>query len=438
MAECDPLTGLPNRRSLQEHLERMRRSGTQAHVLVLDLDDFKLINDRWGHQAGDEFLTAFAGALQRAAPEGAFCSRLGGDEFCLVIDEPAGVERFCDAARQITIEGLAFSTSTYHPGCSIGVASFEPAAPQAAADALRRADLAMYAAKAQRGGGAMVFAPAMQQAATRRAAIMQALPAACRGEQMFLEYQPIVSAQTSAVEAVEALVRWNHPTLGRVEPSTFIGLAEHSGDIQRMGEWILSQACADLGSMPPHVVMNINLSARQISNSGFPQMAAQVVARHGLSPQRIVFEMTETINPAGPRVSDEVASLRDCGFGLLIDDFGTQYAFIDLLRSRLFDGVKLPRDLIVGAGRPGGGTGGEQVILNHLARMCRELGLGVVAEGVETEDELAAVRAAGIPQVQGYHFAMPMRLLTALQALWPAPDKGGPAPPPARPSQAWR
>lgn len=405
LAERDALTGLGNRRTLYEHLHRLRGKDASATVVLLDVDRFKAINDVHGHQFGDRFLVRLAQVLVASAPAHAVCARMGGDEFCAVVADAAEARALSARLSAACAEGLAVGKVSCFGGISAGIADADWTVEGPIGTVLRRADLALYRAKAQ-PGGAVEFEPSMQEEMDARQKLLHAIGAACRDDQFFLEYQPIISLDANAPIAFEALLRWQHPQFGRIEPSTFIRLAEQNGMIGELGRWVLNRACADLVDAPAGLHLAINVSARQLAEQGFADAAAAIVRGHGLDPSRLTLELTESLSASAVASGAEVEGLRRHGFRLVLDDFGTEYGALTQVSSGRFDGIKLSREFIADCCT----SHRAWLVLRHVVNLCDDLGLSVVAEGIETDAELECLRGAGVRLVQGYYFDRPRRL----------------------------
>lgn len=405
LAERDALTGLGNRRTLYEQLNRLRWMDASATVVMIDVDGFKAINDLHGHLVGDRFLLRLAQSLTASAPAHAVCARMGGDEFCAVVADQAEAEALAARLGAICGAGLMIGDSNCRTGISAGIADADWAAPDPVSTALRRADLALYHAKRNNSGLAR-FQPAMQEEADARQKLLHAIGAASRNGEFFLEYQPIVRVDGGATEAYEALLRWQHPQYGRIEPALFIRLAEENGLIGELGRWVLDRACDDLASGAADLRLNVNVSARQLAEPGFADAAAGTLRRHGLDPGRLTLELTESLSASTVALGVEVERLRAHGFRLVLDDFGTEYAALSQVSSGRFDGIKLSREFIADccASRR------AWLVLRHVVNLCEDLGMSVVAEGIETDAELAVLRRAGVRLVQGYYFDRPRPL----------------------------
>ena len=413
----DPLTGLGNRALLQtraDHaLERLARRGGIVGLILLDLDDFKSINDTLGHRAGDALLESVAERLGRCTRTADTLVRLGGDEFAVLLEDLADryeavtvAERIiADLDSRFTFEGRAFPVSA-----SLGL-SFVDAGCTSVEDLVRDADVAMYITKNRGKGGYTVFEPAMHLVVRHRLQLKADLAVALGTDQLTLHYQPIVTLPSGTVVGVEALARWEHPTFGAIPPAEFIPLAEESGLIEPLGQWVLETACGQLrhwqlaGDVPPSLRLSVNVAARQLAQPGFVEQVAGTIDHFGLDPQRLVLEITETTLTAN--LDEALATLRRLkrlGVGLAIDDFGTGYSSLSALHELPFDILKIDKAFVDGLD----GDSERAIFARAIVGLGCSLHLVTVAEGVETggqADELARLDCA---LAQGFFFARPM------------------------------
>jgi diguanylate cyclase (GGDEF)-like protein len=443
----DPLTGLPNRALFSERLvlalDAHRHHGRPVAVLFADLDDFKLINDTFGHAMGDRVLAAVAERLTTCVGAGELAARLGGDEFAVVLDhhpddaEPAG-ERILTALR----EPFIIDGHTIGVGASIGLVVPEPGEPLSADALLRRADAAMYAGK-RRGKGEMARyagGPDGGPHADLPHLLAQALaggqPAAAGFE---VYYQPIVRITDGATVAVEALARWTDPTAGPVHPDVFVTVAERTGLVAAIDDFVLDQACADAEALADiydrPIDVHVNVSAARLGQHGVEEAVRTALARHALPPSRLVIEITETRRiPDLPGAAAVAARLRAQGVRIALDDFGSGFNALAQLHALPVDIVKLDStltDVDVTPERAG-------ALCRSVLAICAELDIMVVAEGIETESRARGLAELGCPLGQGYLFGQPAPLhrLQAPPAL-PVPAEPVPAEPvPAEPVPA--
>jgi len=412
----DPLTGLFNRTLLLDRLEtaleRRPLSGKQVGVILLDLDQFKVVNDSLGHHVGDEVLSAIAPRLVRATRRGDTLSRFGGDEFVLLCDllrDPMdAIDRASDLAAALSAP-VELSSGLYSVSASIGVAvSSDP--NDSASTLLRDADAAMYRAKAAGRGRLELFDHSMRNQAMERMQLESDLRRAIRGRELVLEYQPVVNAVTGRPVAVEALVRWNHPTRGRLEPEKFIPLAEETGLIIELGDWVLEEALTQLAvwqaaaPMDPPLSISVNVSGRQLAAPGLTERMAHLLRELPLAPRSVGVELTESVLLDDGYLASTLQGLRDLGVHILLDDFGTGYSSLAYLERFPIDALKIDRSFVMrleeGAERNG--------VLQAIFAMAAALGLEAIAEGVETAGQLRQLRDLGCRWMQGHVISRPL------------------------------
>ena len=342
-ASTDTLTGLPNRRAFTELLETMLTdaSSNQVCVLFIDLDDFKIVNDSLGHAAGDELLRVVAKRLRSVVRSGETVTRLGGDEFAILLgaDGSAAAVAVAERALAALDDPVQIDNTVISVGCSIGVALSPSGAGADAADELvRNADFAMYMAKSQGKNRFEVFAPTMHAEMLGRSQLKHDVGQAVRLEQFVLYYQPIVDLDTLALLGFEALIRWQHPTRGRLAPDEFIALAEDTGDIVAIGHWVVNEACRALaehhlqqGPNERPLWMSVNASPVEISAPGFLATVADALERHGIAPECLMVEITEGVAMTDTGATALVLNaLRETGVHVALDDFGTGFSSLRL------------------------------------------------------------------------------------------------------------
>jgi diguanylate cyclase (GGDEF)-like protein/PAS domain S-box-containing protein len=407
----DSLTALPNRALFLDRLAHLlsRRDAASA-VLLLDLDGFKNVNDSLGHNAGDELLVAVAGRVAAAVRPGDTVARLGGDEFAVILEalaDPAGIHTVCTRVLAALGEPFAVAGRSVAVAASIGVTLC--AGPARSAEAvLGEADIAMYAAKVGGKGGYQVFSGAMQAGVLDRIALEQDLRHAVAAGQLRVLYQPKVDARTGRVGAAEALVRWQHPVRGVVPPDAFIGLAEEIGVITEIDGWVLDSACAQVaawdaaGLRLDHVAVNV--SGRELAGGGLLERVDGALRRHGLVGSRLEIELTEGSAVQQPEEAlAEVARIRRLGVTIAIDDFGTGYSVLSRLQHFPLDRLKIDKTFVSTID-----ADGSAPLVAAMIGMGHELGLEVVAEGVETAAQLRFLRSHGCDQLQGYLLSRPV------------------------------
>jgi diguanylate cyclase (GGDEF)-like protein len=415
----DALTGLPNRLMLLDRLaERVAAPGGQPPtVLLLDLEEFTMVNDSLGHAAGDELLLGVASRLRALVRTSDVIARLGSDEFVLLVDGGSDETAAAVAARTIEVLGRPFvlQGKEVRTGVSVGIASGtgDPA------ELLRNADAALQAAKERGGPGFAFFEPAMQAAALTRLALRADLERALERGELVLHFQPTVDVETGRVGGVEALVRWAHPERGLVAPGTFVPLAEETGLIVPLGRWVLAEACRqvrawhDLMPWRAPLRVSVNVSGRQLLDPALVDDVAAALDASGLDPHTLVLEITETVLAQNTEVAVErLRALRELGVRTAIDDFGTGYSSLRYLQQFPLDVLKIDRSFVEDVDRGDHGSTFAQVIVD----LARALGLETVAEGIERPSQLAVLRSLGCTTGQGFHFARPVppAALTAL------------------------
>jgi diguanylate cyclase (GGDEF)-like protein len=407
LAMADDLTGLANRRRLEQGLTDALAAGSMQ-VALLDLDDFKEVNDALGHAVGDRLLVAVAQRLRAAAGPDALVARMGGDEFAVLLSgstaeaADAVVARLAGSLR----ESVQAAGHDLLVGVSIGIADGTGTADPV--EVLRRADVAMYAAKTA-GDTCRRHTAELDDKADEQARLGAELRTALDTGQFRMVYQPIVELPHGRLRAVEALVRWDHPERGMISPDRFIPAAEHNGLIVELGEWILRTACAqavewlaDWGTRAPERI-SVNVSARQLAQPGFAATVAKALEDTGLPVYRLTVEVTETAVFGGGQALQTLDELHELGVRIALDDFGTGHSSLGLLQTVPVDVLKVDKsfvDNITMAGR-------HAVIATALIRVSEGLGLTAVAEGVETAEQAAELHRLGYQLAQGYHFGRP-------------------------------
>lgn len=407
MAHHDALTGLSNRALLRERLEVALAHCSQSPLAVfcLDLDHFKEVNDTMGHPTGDALLQIVANRLDNCVGETDTVARLGGDEFAVVAqlsesDAGALARRFIeDLSQPYDLNGHRIAI-----GISIGIAL----APKdgVGADALfKNADLALYRAKAERRNTYLFFEPEMGAAAIERHKLDHDLRRALAAGEFELYYQPICTVDTRRKVGVEALVRWRHPLYGLMSPDKFIPLAEETGLINSLGEFVLRQACADAAKWPSHIKVAVNLSAIQFQDPELAPHVAAILAESGLLSRRLELEITESVLlQNSDKHIDTLSKLHALGVSIALDDFGTGYSSLSYLRIFPFDKIKIDRSFVKEMAQ----METSAAIVCAVANLGRSLDIITTAEGVETEEQLELLRAAGCTQAQGYLFGRPV------------------------------
>ena len=403
----DPLSGLPNRRLFLDRLtaamDRHERTGTPFAVLFLDLDGFKLINDALGHQAGDRVLAAVGDRIRRELRSVDTGARFGGDEFALLLHDtgPEGALRVAQRVQAVLAERLELDGSDVAVRASIGIATSN-VGHESAEDVLRDADAAMYHAKSREPGAVAFFDEAMRAHVVRHQDLHAQVRRALDEHQFEVFYQPIVNLASHRTDRFEALVRWHHPERGVVLPAEFLPVMEETGLIVQLGHWVLDEVCRQLAAWGPQVAnVAVNLSDRQFWHRGLLPRVLEALSRHGLAPDRLTLEVTEGVLMRRPEVALHLMQeLHAAGLHLHIDDFGTGYSSLETLHRFPVDAFKIDRSFIRGLATDGRGT----ELITALVDLGRSLGVAVVAEGVETDDQLAFLQRIGCATGQGYLF----------------------------------
>lgn len=408
----DALTGLPNRRYLQAYLQtKLDNPQGRIFLLSLDLDRFKPVNDTLGHSIGDEVLFAVAQRLKQCVREDDMVARLGGDEFVLVVDDPlprADLELLC--ARICDSIGTAFVSGEHELllGVSIGVA-IAPHDAVHASDLLRYADMALYEAKAAGRNNWQFYAPEMNERIVNRRKIETDLRNALRGCELFLEFQPRYTISQQRVSGAEALLRWRHPVQGLLMPDKFIAIAEETGLIIALSDWVLHSACRAATAWPGELQVSVNLSPVEFQRGDLVGRIRHALEATGLAPGRLELEITETV-----MIKDSVSALqimlelKRLGVRLSMDDFGTGYSSLSYLRTYPFDGIKIDRSFI--ADLQGDAKSTAIAIIESIIGLGRALSMTVTAEGVESASQLNDLAGIHCDEAQGYYLGRPQPL----------------------------
>ncbi|WP_438270211.1 putative bifunctional diguanylate cyclase/phosphodiesterase [Rhizobium mongolense] len=409
MAMNDSLTGLPNRAAFAQHIELHAAAATATApiaLLYLDVDHFKHINDSKGHAAGDTLLCQVAKRLSALAQEGDLVARLGGDEFALVLKlaEISRAERFAKQLLALLSAPFELDGVNEHVSCSIGIAL----APEHTEDAdvlMRHADLALYAAKASGRSTYRFYEPEMRLEAERWHQLSAELRDALAKNQFELHYQPIVRLEDDGLAGFEALIRWHHPLRGLVAPTEFIPIAEETGLIVPIGEWVLREACRTAASWPGHLKIAVNLSVSQFRHTSLLSTVVAALDGSGLRPERLEIEITESVFLADVELSlPLLRALKELGIRIAIDDFGTGYSSFSYLRAFAFDKIKLDRSFVAGIES----DAGSLAIIRAVVGIGSGFNATTLAEGVETKEQLKRLKQEGFGEVQGYLLGKPM------------------------------
>jgi diguanylate cyclase (GGDEF)-like protein len=407
MARHDALTDLPNRVLLRERLDhelkRVKRGECLA-VLCLDLDQFKSVNDALGHPVGDELLKRVADRLRGCTREPDTVARLGGDEFAIIMtqmQQPSDAAALSKRIRDSVTRPYQVNGHQIVTDISIGI-SIAPSDAMEPDPLLRNADMALYGAKADGRGTYRFFEPEMDTRMKARRELEMDLRNALVRKEFELHYQPLVNLQTNEITAFEALLRWNHPTRKMVSPADFIPIAEETGLIVPLGEWVLKTACDEAVNWPDHIKVAVNLSPAQLNNRNLLNLVTVTLAESELAAHKLQLEITETVLLQNTFATlATLHELRKMGVQIALDDFGTGYSSLSYLRSFPFDKIKIDRSFIQDLS-----NGAEPLaIVNAVASLAKCLNMTSTAEGVETREQLKMLQSIGCTEMQGYLFS---------------------------------
>ena len=415
----DSLTGLPNRARFMDRLSHRlalekRRPVSSFSVLFLDVDRFKVINDSLGHVRGDELLIQIGKRLQECLRPGDTVARLGGDEFTILLEDvpgPADARRVADRVQDTLRAPFLLSGQEVFSGVSIGIAHGH-AGYVRPEDILRDADTALYRAKGAGRGRWVEFDSSMHDRAVELLQLETDLRRALDRREFTLHYQPVVSLATGQISGAEALVRWLHPERGLVPPNSFIPLAEETGLIIAIGEWVLAEACRQMRAwqerlQQPQLEIGVNLSSKQFQLPGLVQVVARVLSETGLSPRSLRLEVTESLlMDKHPHIADTMTELRAMGVRIDLDDFGTGYSSLSYLHQYPIDTLKIDRSFVARIGETEEGL----EIVHTILSLAQSLDMDVVAEGVETEQQFQMLRELHCGYAQGYHLSRPVEV----------------------------
>jgi len=414
-ANYDVLTGLPNRNLLQDRLKRAvfaQRDARPIAVVFIDLDHFKFINDSLGHTQGDKLLAIIAERLASIVREGDTVARLGGDEFVLVLNDQNKEDVIFRAMQRVlnkVSEPMTIDGQELYITCSAGVSLYPADAPDVET-LLKNADVAMYRAKEHGRNNFQFYTPEMNDLANERLALEHSLRRALERNELLLHYQPKVNLETGMIVGAEALLRWQHPEWGLIAPERFIPIAEETGLIVQIGAWVIRTACnqarlwQDAG-LPP-VVMSVNLSARQFRQESFVKVVTQILHETGLKPEQLEMELTESMLMHNANAAISIlAGLKSIGVRLSLDDFGTGYSSLSYLSRLPIDTLKIDRSFVQHIGDQDECDNG--ILAQAIISLGHSLNLTVIAEGVETGEQLQFLKAHQCDEVQGFYFCKP-------------------------------
>ena len=413
-AFVDPLTRLPNRVRFMERLEtelaQSRRYERKLAVVHLDLDAFKFVNDNWGHGAGDKLLQSLALRLTRGVREVDTIARIGADEFLVLVPdlrEGEDLSRFAQKLLSLTNRPVEIDERTLQVTASVGVATY-PADGQDAETLLRNADAAMYRAKDLGGNNFELCTPELTALAVEKLELQSGLRQALDRDELLLHYQPLVSISTGRMVGLEALVRWQHPVKGFLPPVTFIPVAEESGLILPLGDWVLRAATSQLKvwhATGLDLRISVNFSAKQFRERSLVHTVENALSNAGLEPKHLEVEITESIAMEGAEiVVANLNLLRSMGVGIAIDDFGTGYSSMSYLKSFPITSLKIDRSFVTDLAANAADAG----IVRAIVEMAHGSKLGVIAEGVETRDQFQLLQKYGCDEMQGYWVSRPL------------------------------
>jgi diguanylate cyclase (GGDEF)-like protein len=426
----DPLTGLPNRRSLYERIDELLATKRPLSLLVADLDGFKELNDTLGHHAGDRVLSQLGPRVQAAVPEAELLARIGGDEFAVLTFEEfpdAVAQRFRLALDEpFVIDGISLTVQA-----SVGISRFPDHGDDAHA-LIQRADVAMYQAKA-RQCGSLEYEATRDEHSRTRLALAGELRRAISDRELVVHYQPKADLERGEVISVEALVRWQHPELGLLPPGEFVPMAEQTGQIRPLTLFVLDTAASQArawGDVGLDLKVAVNLAMANLIDSQLPDDVAALLAKHKLAPSRLILEITENVVMADPaRTLAILERLRSLGVGLSLDDFGTGHSSLAYLRQLEVDELKIDRSFVTDMVR----DGQNAAIVRSTIDLAHAVGIRIVAEGVEDADTLFELKAMGADEVQGFYLspAVPPTEIVAMLMHAFRGDRSGDAAPPA-------
>jgi len=411
LANMDVLSGLPNRgrvrQLLGEALSDSVGGESPCAILFLDLDGFKPVNDTFGHPKGDAVLKSVAQRLLKEAGPFGHVGRMGGDEFAIVIRDANSrrmVEALADRLIAAIAEPFHVDKTEIRIGVSIGCA-FGPVDGQSVDDLIQKADLALYQAKARGRGACCFFHADMANEAESKLKLEQDMRAGIRSGQFRLLFQPLINASDQSLVGFEALIRWHHPTRGIVPPGQFIPLAEETGLVIELGDWVVQEACRAAATWPEQISIAINVSAKQLIYPALPNTIADAIRKYRLQPDRLEIEVTESIFLGdSSHALDVLKRLRALGLGIALDDFGTGYSSLGYLNKAVFHKLKIDGSFV----REAASNKETVAIIQSIVQLARSFRMTITAEGVESVDDFTRMRELGCHQIQGYLFGRPM------------------------------
>ena len=412
LAEFDSLTGLSNRHRMQQKIDAtltaFRAAKRCCAIMMIDLDRFKLVNDTFGHKAGDELLRQVSQRMKRVFDMTAEVGRLGGDEFQIMLPDIDDRGRLGELAKKL----IAMISQPYSLdegrcviGASVGIA-IAPYDGVTREEVMHSADIALYSAKNGGRGQFRFYSSDLQTESHIRKALESDLRNALERGELSLEYQPIVSVKNNHIARLEALLRWYHPERGKIAPNIFIPIAEESNLINSIGEWVIRQACQDAARWPDHIRISVNLSEQQVVTEGFSHLVANALANAGIEAERLEFELKESIHFGEEEASErELNSLRKLGVRLAIDDFGTGVSSLGYLRQAPFETLKIDPGFLRGAMEK---DSRNPELIRAIVALAKGLQMETVMEGVEAMDEFELATGCGVDLIQGFVYSTPM------------------------------
>ncbi|MBF7073094.1 EAL domain-containing protein [Glaciecola sp. MH2013] len=407
LAKTDLLTGLPNRFQFNSYATRFESGAIPFMIMMIDLDNFKEVNDVFGHHEGDKLLQLLASRLEKMLKPKEMIARLGGDEFILLSTELKQASRRASQILECFQSPVKLTNSRIEVRASIGV-SIAPQHGVALNDLVKKADIAMYAAKASGKGQFAIFDAEIEEQNNKRIEMMSDLKLAVKEKQFFVEYQPQIDSFEGKVTGLEALVRWEHPVRGRISPADFIELAEETGHIIAIGKYVLEQACRDALSWPSDVKVCVNVSGVQFLKEDFLDMVTETLNTTGLPAARLELEVTESaIIENIVEVNSKLKQLKKQGVGIALDDFGTGFSSLSYLQQLSIDNLKIDRSFISELDTEAG-EARSSAIVDVILKLAKGLALTVTIEGVETQSQLEKVNLLGGYTIQGFYFSKPL------------------------------
>lgn len=411
LAHNDALTGLLNRahftETLNQTVSRLERYGAPFALMFLDLDHFKTVNDTRGHPVGDRLLIEVSKRLKALVPQGSVLARLGGDEFAMIISKATKATDVEPLAASIVArlsEPFVIDGETINIGASVGIA-IAPRHGTRSDQLLRNVDLALYRAKDSGRSAFRFFEISMDSQARERRALEFDLKSALQNGEFALYFQPLIGAESNEPSGFEALLRWNHPIRGLISPGEFIPIAENSGLIKAIGDWVLEEACMIAANWPDHLTVAVNLSAPQFDNARIVETVQNALAKSGLKPHRLELEITESLLIDRP--DDVIAilgQLRQIGVCIAMDDFGTGYSSLSYLLKFPYDKIKIDRSFVSAIETDHAACD----VLKTIGSLAKTLNMRITAEGVETKEQVEFLRGIACDHLQGYYFARPL------------------------------